>query len=142
MDQVRATNNDETADQICYTNKIKKRKVYKKEHMTTRRRNKEFRNEKSRALQAKRLENMQKTSQSQRQAFINAKNRVLILLGKLLSRYLLKVNRITLRMYQKWKKCTEEKEILDCLRSTQVTMSCFSHLLKDQVVQQIMKYMN
>ena len=56
------------------------RKAHMKEYMTRRRRNNEFRNKQNRALQAKRLENIEKTRESQSGHLTNAKNRILITL--------------------------------------------------------------
>jgi len=65
MGHCRTTNNNET---IAVT-KDQKRKAFLKEYMATRRRDKEFRNKQNRVLQAKRLENIKKTRESQRRAF-------------------------------------------------------------------------
>jgi len=56
MDHCRTANINET---IAVT-KDQKRKAYLKEYMPTRRRDKEFRNKQNKALQAKRLENIEK----------------------------------------------------------------------------------
>ena len=60
-----------------------------------------FRNEQNRTLQAKKKICKKKQGNLKDRHLINAENQVLIMLGKLLSRHLLKENRITLSMYQK-----------------------------------------
>jgi len=65
MDHCRTTNNNETIAVI----KEQKRKAYWKEYLATRRGNKEFRNKQNRALQAKRLEHIEKTKESLRWVF-------------------------------------------------------------------------
>ena len=66
MDHCRTTNNNET---IAVT-KDQKRKAYLKEYIAKRKRDKEFRNkQKKKTLRANRLENIEKTRESQRRAF-------------------------------------------------------------------------
>ena len=99
MDQCRTTNNDQTTANMLM--KEQKRKACVKEYMTRRRRDNEFRNKQNRALQAKRSEICKRQGSSKDRHLLNAKNQVLIISGNLISRHLLKVNRITLSMYQK-----------------------------------------
>ena len=70
MEHYGTTNNNET---IAVT-KERKRKAYLMEYMATRRSNKEYRNKQNRAVQAKRLENIEKTRESQRRAFKRRKD--------------------------------------------------------------------
>ena len=67
IDQCKTTNNNETMANM--STKEQTRKAHMKEYTTRRRRNNEFRNRQNRALQAKRLENIEKTRESQRREF-------------------------------------------------------------------------
>ena len=59
--------------------KNQKRKAYIKEYTTRRRRNNEFRNKQNRALQAARLENIEKQENLKGGHLTNAKNQILII---------------------------------------------------------------
>ena len=62
IDQCKTTNNNETMANM--STKEQTRKAHLKEYTRRRRRNNEFRNRQNRALQAKRLENIEKTRES------------------------------------------------------------------------------
>ena len=59
--------------------KNQNRKAYIKEYTTRRRRNNEFRNKQNRALQAARLENIEKQENLKGGHLTNAKNQILII---------------------------------------------------------------
>ena len=59
-----------------------------------------------------------------------------------IGRHFPKVKLVTLSMNEKWTKVHGIESDPWYLGWTHVTMTCFSQLLKDQVVQQLMKYMN
>ena len=90
----------------------------------------------------KRLENIEKQENLKGRHLTNAKNRILIILENWIGRYLPKVKRVTLSMYEMWTNMHRIERDPSCLGWTHVTMTCFNQQLQDQVIQQLMKHMN
>ena len=65
----------------------------------------------------------------------NAKNQILVISENCMGRHLPKAKRVTLGMSKKWTKMHRIERDPWCLGWTHVTITCFSQLAKDQVVQ-------